>query len=52
MAQKPRGCQPAPGASALFPLHGTPAGEANSIYSLCYPSHHYGRWLRLSHSLP
>lgn len=32
MAQKPRGCRPTLGASALFPLHGTPAGETNSIY--------------------
>lgn len=32
MALKPRGCRPTLGASALFPLRGTPAGETNPIY--------------------
>lgn len=37
MALKPRGCRPTLEASALFPLHGDPAGETNSIYFPALP---------------
>ena len=39
------------GASAFFPLHGTPAGETNTFTPTRRLSHHYGPGLSLSHAL-